>query len=70
MGSRGGEVRRAAVRLAALAQDGLTCPVGDPTEDYDTARYREITGTAAGLLAAVSTRPLPELEETGHPVEA
>ncbi|MBB2902786.1 ADP-ribose pyrophosphatase YjhB (NUDIX family) [Kineococcus radiotolerans] len=50
-------VRRAAVRIAALAQDGLTYAVGDATKDYDAARYRELTELAADLLAAVSTSP-------------
>ncbi|WP_432564746.1 NUDIX hydrolase N-terminal domain-containing protein [Kineococcus sp. SYSU DK003] len=50
-------VRRAAVRVAALAQDGLAYSVGDPAKDYDTARYRELSELAADLLAAVSTTP-------------
>ncbi|PRY17849.1 NUDIX hydrolase N-terminal domain-containing protein [Kineococcus rhizosphaerae] len=50
-------VRRAAVRIAALAQDGLTYAVGDPAKDYDAARYRELTELAADLLTAVSTTP-------------
>ncbi|MGI4895218.1 MAG: NUDIX hydrolase N-terminal domain-containing protein [Janthinobacterium lividum] len=55
------EVRRAAVRLAALAQDGLTYSVGDPTKDYDSARYQEISAIAAALLSTISTIPVPEL---------
>jgi ADP-ribose pyrophosphatase YjhB (NUDIX family) len=50
-------VRRAAVRIAALAQDGLTYAVGDAAKDYDAARYRELSDLAADLLAAVSTSP-------------
>jgi ADP-ribose pyrophosphatase YjhB (NUDIX family) len=50
-------VRQAAVRIAALAQDGLTYAVGDPAKDYDAARYRELTELSADLLAAVSTSP-------------
>ena len=50
-------VRTAAVRIAALAQDGLTFALGDPAKDYDAARYRELTELAADLLAAVSTSP-------------
>ncbi|MEZ0492896.1 NUDIX hydrolase N-terminal domain-containing protein [Kineococcus sp. TBRC 1896] len=50
-------VRRAAVRIAALAQDGLTYAAGDPAKDYDAARYRELTELAADLLAAASTSP-------------
>jgi len=48
-------VRRAAVRLAALAQDGLTYSIGDPAKDYDTSRYRQVSDLAADLLAAVSS---------------
>ncbi|WP_432503366.1 NUDIX hydrolase N-terminal domain-containing protein [Kineococcus arenarius] len=60
-GERAEQVRRAAVRLAALAQDGLAYSVGDATKDYDTARYRQITELAAGLLASVSGTPVEEL---------
>ena len=57
MSEPGDLVRKAAVRIAALAQDGLTYAVGDPAEDFDAARYRELTELAADLLAAVSTSP-------------
>ena len=50
-------VRRAAVRLAALAQDGLTYSLSD----YDTDRYSAIGGLAAELLSAVSGRDAVEL---------
>lgn len=50
-------VRAAAVRLAALAQDGLTYSVDDPDRDYDTSRYRQMSDLAVDLLAAVSTTP-------------
>ncbi|WP_432495406.1 NUDIX hydrolase N-terminal domain-containing protein [Kineococcus auxinigenes] len=60
-GARAEEVRRAAVRLAALAQDGLVYSVADATKDYDTARYRQIAELAAGLLAAVSDTPVADL---------
>jgi ADP-ribose pyrophosphatase YjhB (NUDIX family) len=50
-------VRGIGVRLAALAQDGLTF-AADP---YDLDRYRQITRLAAELLAAVSGRPADEL---------
>ncbi|WP_380169571.1 NUDIX hydrolase N-terminal domain-containing protein [Jannaschia sp. R86511] len=53
----GERVRRAAVRLAALAQDGLTFAVSD----YDTDRYRAMGGLAAELLAAVSGRDADDL---------
>jgi len=56
-------VRRAAVRIAALAQDGVTYAEGDPAKDYDLARYRELTELAADLLAAVSTSPREVLRQ-------
>jgi len=51
------EVRRIAIKLSALAQDGLTYGA----DDYDLDRYRQISGLAAGLLSAVSGRPAGEL---------
>jgi len=51
------EVRRIAVKLAALAQAGLT--YGQVS--YDLDRYRQITDLASRLLAAVSERSAEEL---------
>jgi ADP-ribose pyrophosphatase YjhB (NUDIX family) len=53
----GERVRRAAVRLAALAQDGLTFA----HDAYDTDRYGSIAGIAAELLSALSGRDASEL---------
>jgi ADP-ribose pyrophosphatase YjhB (NUDIX family) len=53
----GDEVRRIAVKLSALAQDGLTYGA----DDYDLDRYRQIGRMAAELLSAVSGRPAGEL---------
>ena len=50
-------VRRAAVRLAALAQDGLAFA----TDPYDADRYRQVAGVAAELLAVLTGRPAAEL---------
>jgi ADP-ribose pyrophosphatase YjhB (NUDIX family) len=50
-------VRRIGIKLAALAQDGLTFATGD----YDLDRYRQVSQLATELLAAVSGRPAPEL---------
>jgi ADP-ribose pyrophosphatase YjhB (NUDIX family) len=50
-------VRRIGVKLAALAQDGLTFATGD----YDLDRYRQVSQLAAELLAAISGRPAAEL---------
>ncbi|NAZ83258.1 NUDIX domain-containing protein [Kineococcus sp. R8] len=47
-------VRRAAVRLAAIAQTGLSYADADPAKDYDAARYRQVADLATELLAAVS----------------
>jgi len=55
--SRADTVRRAAIRLAALSQDGLLY-AGD---DYSRDRYQQVGGLAAELLAAVSGRPEAEL---------
>lgn len=50
-------VRRAAVRLAAMAQDGLEYAVND----YDVDRYRSVAGLAAELLSALSGRDADDL---------
>jgi ADP-ribose pyrophosphatase YjhB (NUDIX family) len=49
--------RRIGIKLAALAQDGLTFATGD----YDLDRYRQVSELATGLLAAISGRPGAEL---------
>jgi len=46
-------VRRIGVRLAALAQDGLTFAAND----YEVDRYRQVGRLAAELLAELSGRP-------------
>jgi ADP-ribose pyrophosphatase YjhB (NUDIX family) len=51
------EVRAIAIRLAALAQDGLTFAPGD----YDRDRYQQMARLAAELLAVLSGRPASEL---------
>jgi len=51
------EVRLIGIRLAALAQDGLTFGVSD----YDLDRYRHIGRLAAELLAVISDRPADDL---------
>jgi ADP-ribose pyrophosphatase YjhB (NUDIX family) len=51
------EIRRIAVKLAALAQAGLT--YGEIA--YDLDRYRQITDLSTQLLAAVSDRSADEL---------
>ncbi len=53
----GERVRRAAVRLAALSQDGLTYALSD----YDTDRYTAVGRLAAELLSAVSGRDAHDL---------
>lgn len=59
----GERVRRAAVRLAALSQDGLTYALSD----YDTDRYTAVGRLAAELLSAVSGRDAQDLlVELGH----
>lgn len=50
-------VRRAAIKLAALAQSGLTYV----TSDYDIDRYQQVRALSADLLALVSDRPVDEL---------
>ena len=49
--------RRIGIKLAALAQDGLTFATGD----YDLDRYRQVSELATGLLAAISGRPGADL---------
>jgi ADP-ribose pyrophosphatase YjhB (NUDIX family) len=50
-------VRRIGIKLAALAQDGLTYGA----DAYDLDRYQQIGELAAELLAALSGRPAGEL---------
>jgi ADP-ribose pyrophosphatase YjhB (NUDIX family) len=50
-------VRRAGIKLAALAQDGQAYAA----DDYSRDRYRQVGQLAAELLAAVSGRPADEL---------
>ncbi|MBO0865205.1 MAG: NUDIX hydrolase N-terminal domain-containing protein [Mycobacterium sp.] len=50
-------VRRVAVKLAALAQDGLTFAIND----YDVDRYQQARRLAAELLSTLSGRPADEL---------
>lgn len=50
-------VRRVAIRLSALAQDGLTYGVSD----YDLDRYRKVGQLAADLLSVLTGRPSAEL---------
>ena len=50
-------VRRIGIKLAALAQDGLTFATGD----YDLDRYRQVSQLAADLLAVISGRPGADL---------
>jgi ADP-ribose pyrophosphatase YjhB (NUDIX family) len=51
------EVRRIAIKLSALAQDGLTYGA----DAYDLDRYRQMSRMATELLAAISARPAAEL---------
>lgn len=50
-------MRRIGIKLAALAQDGLTYGA----DEYDLDRYRQMSQLAAGLLSVVSGRPADEL---------
>jgi ADP-ribose pyrophosphatase YjhB (NUDIX family) len=50
-------VRRIAIKLSALAQDGLTYGA----DAYDLDRYRQMSRMATELLAAISARPADEL---------
>jgi ADP-ribose pyrophosphatase YjhB (NUDIX family) len=51
------QVRRIAIKVAALAQNGLTYAEGP----YYLDRYRQLADLAAGLLAAVTGRPSGDL---------
>jgi len=53
----GDAARRIGIRLAALAQDGLTYA----GNDYDLDRYRQVSRLAAELLSVLSGRPADEL---------
>jgi ADP-ribose pyrophosphatase YjhB (NUDIX family) len=50
-------VRRIGIRLAALAQDGLTYAA----DDYDRDRYQQVSRLATELLSVLSGRPTAEL---------
>jgi len=50
-------VRRIAIKVAALAQDGLTYGA----DEFDLDRYGQLRGLAADLLAAISDRPAEDL---------
>ena len=50
-------MRRIGIKLAALAQDGLTYAAND----FDQDRYRQVGRLAAELLAGLSGRPADEL---------
>ena len=50
-------MRRIAIKLSALAQDGLTFAANP----YDVDRYRQVSRLATDLLAALSGRPADEL---------
>jgi ADP-ribose pyrophosphatase YjhB (NUDIX family) len=50
-------VRRIAIKVAALAQDGLTYGA----DEYDLDRYRQLSGLAAELFSVLSGRPAEEL---------
>lgn len=58
MADEAGEaVRRIGIKLAALAQDGLTFAA----DDYDLDRYRQVSQLAVDLLAVISGQPAAEL---------
>jgi ADP-ribose pyrophosphatase YjhB (NUDIX family) len=50
-------VRQIAIKVAALAQNGLTYSDGP----YDLDRYRQLADLAAGLLAVITDRPAADL---------
>jgi ADP-ribose pyrophosphatase YjhB (NUDIX family) len=50
-------VRRIAIKLSALAQDGLTFAAND----YDGDRYQQLSRLAAELLSVISDRPADDL---------
>ena len=56
-GTAGDAARRIAIKLAALAQDGLAYAASG----YDVDRYQQIGRLAAELLAVLSGRPADEL---------
>jgi ADP-ribose pyrophosphatase YjhB (NUDIX family) len=51
------EIRRIGVKVAALAQDGLTYGA----DDYDRDRYRQLRQLAAELFSVLSGRPADDL---------
>jgi ADP-ribose pyrophosphatase YjhB (NUDIX family) len=51
------EVRRIAIKLSALAQDGLTFTANP----YEVDRYQQVSRLATDLLAALSDQPAHEL---------
>jgi len=51
------EVRQIAIKLSALAQDGLTFA----TNDYDLDRYQHLSRLGAELLSVISGRPADDL---------
>ena len=50
-------MRRIAIKLSALAQDGLTFAAND----YDGDRYQQLSRLAAELLSVISDRPADDL---------
>src|SRR5215831_4546650 len=56
-GTAADAMRRIGIKLAALAQDGLTYAASD----YDLDRYQQVSRLAAELLSALSGRPADEL---------
>jgi ADP-ribose pyrophosphatase YjhB (NUDIX family) len=50
-------LRRIGIRIAALAQDGLTYAASD----YDLERYRQLAQLAAEVLSVISGRPAEDL---------
>ena len=50
-------VRRIGIKLAALAQDGLTYGA----DEYDLDRYRQLSGLAVELFSVLSGQPAAEL---------
>jgi ADP-ribose pyrophosphatase YjhB (NUDIX family) len=53
----GDEARRIAIKLSALAQDGLAYAASD----YDLDRYQQVGRLAAELLSVISGRPADDL---------
>lgn len=56
-GEQAERIRRAAVKLAALSQNGLTFA----TDNYDLDRYRQIGAVATELLSVISGRTTVDL---------